>query len=78
MLDKKEICRKVTEFNPDLGICGIDIDTEYNRSKKSWVIVSRKGAHDLIHFLDRNDLTKCLDKAMCVSLGLDMALLKEY
>ena len=78
MLDKKEICKKVTEFNPDLGVCGIDIETVYSRPKRSWVIVSKKGDHDIIHFLDRNDIKACLYEKQCVSLGLDMAQLKEY
>lgn len=78
MLDKREICQKVTEFNPDLGVCGIDVETVYSRSKRSWVVASKKGDHDIIHFLDRNDIVECLDDTQCVSLGLDIALLKEY
>ena len=78
MLDKKEICKKVTEYNPELDVCGIDIETVYNRQKRSWVIVSKKGDQDIIHFLDRNDIKACLYEKQCVSLGLDMAQLKEY
>jgi len=78
MLDKRELCKKVTQFDPDLGVCGIDIETVYSRPKRSWVIVSKKGDHDIIHYLDRNDIVDCVDDAHCVSLGLDMALLKEY
>ena len=42
MLDKKEVCEKITELNPDLGVCGTDIETYYNRAKGSWVIVSKR------------------------------------
>jgi len=78
MLNKSRVCQKVTELNPDIGVCGIDIDTHYSRAKKSWIIQSKKGDQDTIHFLDRQDLKKCLEDGQCVSLGLDVALLREY
>lgn len=78
MFDKNEVCRKVTELNPDLGSCGIDIDTFYSRANRSWIIISKKGDHDIVHFLDKKDIKKCLDDVQCVSLGLDVGQLKEY
>ena len=48
MFDRKEVCQKVTELNPDLGTCGIEIDTFYSKAKRSWIIVSKKGDHDIV------------------------------
>jgi hypothetical protein len=73
MLNKNEVCQKVTELNPDLGTCGIDIDTYYSAAKKSWLIVSKKGDQDIVHFLDKKDIKNCLDEVQCFSLGLDVA-----
>ena len=73
MFDKNEVCQKVTELNPDLGVCDIDIDTFYSRANRSWVIVSKKGDHDIVHYLDKQDIKKCLDDVQCFSLGLDVA-----
>jgi len=78
MLSKKNVCQKVTELNPDLGVCGVDIDTHYSREQKSWIIESKKGDHDTIHFLNREDLKQCLNDGQCISLALDVALLREY
>ena len=73
MFDKKEVCQKITELNPDLGACDIDIDTFYSAAKKSWIIISQKGDHDIVHYLDKQDIKKCLDDVQCFSLGLDVA-----
>ena len=45
MFNKNEVCQKITEFNPDLAACDIDIDTYYSAAKKSWIIRSQKGDH---------------------------------
>ena len=73
MFNKKEVCQKITELNPDLGVCDIDIDTFYSAAKKSWIIVSRKGDHDIVHYLDKQDIKKCVDDVQCFSLGIDVA-----
>lgn len=73
MLSRQEVCQKVTELNPDLGVCGVDIDTHYSAAKKSWIIVSKKGDHDVVHYLDKKDLKSCLDDVECFSLGIDVS-----
>jgi hypothetical protein len=71
MFNKNEVCQKITELNPGLGAC--DIDTYYNAAKKSWIIRSQKGDHDIVHYLDKQDIKKCLDDIQCFSLGIDVA-----
>lgn len=73
MFNKNEVCQKITELNPDLGTCGADIDTYYSASKKSWLIVSKKEGHAIIHYLDKKDIKNCLNGVQCFSLGLDVA-----
>ena len=73
MFNINDVCQKVTELNPDLGACDIDIDTFYSAAKRSWIIVSKKGDHDIVHYLDKQDIKKCLDDVQCFSLGLDVA-----
>ena len=73
MFNKEEVCQKVKELNPDLGACDVDIETHYSTAKKSWIIVSKKGGHDIVHSLDKMDIKNCLDGVQCFSLGLDVA-----
>ena len=73
MFNKYEVCQKVTELNPELGTCDADIETFYSTSRKSWIIVSKKGDHDIVHYLDKKDIRDCLGGVQCFSLGLDVA-----
>ena len=73
MFNKEEVCQKVKELNPDLGVCDVDIETHYSTAKKSWIIVSKKGDHDIVHYLDKKDIKNCLDGVQCFSLGIDVA-----
>jgi len=73
MFDKNEVCQKITELNPELGSCDVDIETFYSSSKKSWIVVSKKGDLDVVHYLDKKDIRNCLDGLQCFSLGLDVA-----
>ena len=35
MHDKTELCDKIKSIYPDIGECGIDVDVEYDETKKS-------------------------------------------
>ena len=73
MFNTYEVCQKVTELNPDLGACYVDIEIHYSTAKKSWIIVSKKGDHEIVHYLEKKDIKDCLDGIQCFSLGLDLA-----
>jgi hypothetical protein len=77
MLNKKELCRKITELYPDIGACGIDIDASYSRKKGSWIVELKKDEHVLQHHLDKKDAKDCIDGKQCVSLGLEIAQLRK-
>ncbi len=77
MHDKKELCEKIISIYPDIGTCGIDIDVNYDDEKKSWVVLLKKGGHELAHYLDVPDADSCMEGKQCVSLGLEIAQLKK-
>lgn len=33
MLDKKMLCEKITSIYPEIGVCGIDFDVDFNKEK---------------------------------------------
>ncbi len=35
MHDKNELCDKIKSIYPDIGECGIDVEVNYNESKKA-------------------------------------------
>ena len=77
MYDKKELCEKIRELYPDIGECGIDVDVDYDEAQKSWTVNLKKDQIQLKHFLEDQDAELCMGGKQCVSLGLEIAQLKD-
>lgn len=77
MHSKEELCEKITKIYPDIGVCGIDIDVEFDKEKNVWVVDLKKDNHELKHYLEIPDADDCMEGKQCVSLGLEIAQLKE-
>jgi len=77
MYDKKELCEKIIELYPDIGECGIDVDVDYDEAQKSWTVNLKKDQIQLKHFLEDQDADLCMGGKQCLSLGLEIAQLKD-
>ena len=77
MYDKKELCEKIRGLYPDIGECGIDVDVDYDEEQKSWTVNLKKDRIELKHFLEDKDAELCMEGTQCVSLGLEIAQLKD-
>ena len=77
MIDKAALCEKIRELYPDVGECGIDVNTEYDQEQKCWVVHLKKDRHELKTFLEDGDAELCLMGKQCVSLGIEIAQLKD-
>lgn len=77
MYDKLELCQKITSIYPDIGQCGIDLNVDYDEGKNTWVVHLKKDTHSLNHFLEVMDADKCMEGKQCVSLGLEIAQLRN-
>ena len=76
MINKEELCQKITSIYPDIGQCGIDVQVQYDEEQKRWVVDLRKNGHKLKTFLEDGDAEKCLEGIQCVSLGIEIAQLR--
>lgn len=77
MIDKKLICEKIKSLYPDIGVCGIDINVDYDESQKRWVVDLKKDHHELKTFLEPGDAELCLEGKQCIGLGIDIAQLRD-
>lgn len=77
MYNKEKLCEKIQSIYPDIGECGIDVDVEYDEEKKTWIVSLKKDNNTVKHHLDENDAALCMDGKQCVSLGLEIAQLKD-
>jgi len=77
MIDKAELCKKITEIYPDIGHCGIDLDVEYDAQQERWVVHLEKNEHRVKTFLEEGDAELCLMGRQCVSLGIEINQLRD-
>lgn len=76
MIDKAQLCAKITELYPDIGECGIDVDVDYDEEKKAWIVDLKKDKFELKTYLEDGDADKCMLGQQCVSLGIEIAQLR--
>ena len=77
MLDKNLLCKKIQEIYPDIGECGIDVWADFDDEQKRWTVHLKKDDHELKTYLEEGDAEKCMNGVQCVSLGIEVAQLKD-
>lgn len=77
MYDKEELCKKIQSVYPDIGQCGIDVKVEYDEEVKAWAVHLTKDNNEVKHYIDEKDASLCMDGKQCISLGLEIAQLKD-
>jgi len=76
-MNKDELCHKIQELYPDIGECGIEVDVNYDDDQNRWVVDLTKDQHHLKTFLEEGDAETCMEGRQCVSLGIEIAQLKD-
>ena len=77
MYDKDELCKKIRKLYPDIGECGIDVKVGYDEEQKAWVVNLKKDHLELKTFIEDGDAELCMEGKQCVSLGIEIAQLKD-
>lgn len=77
MYSNVDLCERITAMYPEIGECGIDINVTYDETQKTWLVHLKKGSHALDHYLETLDADRCMEGKQCVSLGLEIAQMKN-
>ena len=74
---KEELCKKIEEVFPDAGVCGVDIDVEYDENLKVWAVDLHHDNRHLKTFVETDEAGGCLEGKSCIPLGMQVAQLKH-
>ena len=77
MHNKTELCQKIRTMYPDIGEYGIDVNVDFDDTKKAWVVNLKKGVHELKTYLEPEDADMCLNDKQCVGLGFQISQLRS-
>ncbi len=73
MIDKKALCEKIHEIYPDIGECQIDVDVEYDKAQKAWIVHLERNGKKLDTYLEPQEADACMLGKQCVSLGIQVS-----
>jgi hypothetical protein len=76
MVTKQELCKKIEDVHPDIGVCGIDFDVEYDHMANAWAVDFHQGRQHLRTFVEDNEAGSCLEEDRCLSLALQIGQLR--
>ena len=77
MLTRQQVCKKIEDVFPNIGACGVNLDVDFDETNKAWVVDLRSGDHHLKTFLETSEAEDCVDGKECISLGLQIAQLRD-
>jgi hypothetical protein len=77
MITKQELCKKIEEVIPNAGVCGVDIDVEYDEKVKAWAVDLHQGHRHLRTFIETDEADNCIEGNSCIPLGMQIAQLKR-
>jgi len=77
MVTKEELCRQIRMIYPDIGVCGIDVNADYDGEMMRWTVTLRKDGKELKTFLEPGDVEFCLLGKQCLSLAIEINQLKD-
>lgn len=76
MVTKEELCQKIAKVHPDIGVCGIDFDVEFDEKANAWAVDFHRDRHHLKTFVEDNEADSCLAEERCMSLALQISQLR--
>ncbi|MFO7752161.1 MAG: hypothetical protein R6V41_03460 [Desulfobacteraceae bacterium] len=77
MYDAKELCGKIKQIYPEITECNIDVDVDWDETEKAYAVDLKTNSRKIRHYLPKEDAGLCMEGKQCVSLGLEIAQLKE-
>ena len=77
MQHKQELCEKIKSMYPEIGECAVDVNIDFDTTKKAWIVDLKKGDHHLRTHLEPADADACMEGHQCVYLGTQITQLLE-
>lgn len=69
---KESLAKKLVEMYPEIREHSLDLDLEFNDEKNAWIVLLKKGEHELTTHLEKKDADECMNGIKCVYLGVQI------
>ncbi len=72
MYHQKEVFGNIATLFPKFGTCGDNINVAFNDKVDSWELEFSRNGKKLKTYLDDRDLDSCMEKGICIGLGIEV------
>lgn len=72
MISKEELCKQIRMIFPDIGVCGIDVDADYDGKQLRWTVTLHKDGKTLKTYLSPGDAELCMMGKECIGLAFEV------
>ena len=76
MVSKEELCKRIESIHPNIGVCGIDFDVEFDEKAGAWAVDFHQGKQHLRTFVEDFEADSCLSEEQYVSLAMQIGQLR--
>lgn len=77
MTEKNEICELIRTVYPDIGVCGIDMDADYDEKTKRWTVTLKRAGREFKKHLEPGEAELCLAGTKCLNFVMEINELKN-
>ena len=77
MNDRRALCEKIRAIFPDIGVCGLDLNVDFDEGQKAWVIALSKNRNIFKVHISPEDATACMQGKKCANLALAIGQLRS-
>ncbi len=77
MIDKNELCELIRKVYPDIGVCGIDMEVDFDARDGRWAVKLKKAGKELKVLLEPGEAELCLEGTKCLDFVMQINELKD-
>lgn len=71
MVNKAELCEKISEIYPELGACEQDLSVNWDETNSAWAVDFELKGEKIRHYLENTDAAACMLHEQCVGMGIE-------
>ena len=71
MVNKKELCEKISDTYPELGSCDHNMTVGWVETKNAWAVDFELKGEKVRHYLEDTDADTCVIGRQCVGMGIE-------
>jgi len=68
----KDLLTKIQAMYPEIAKHGISTSLDFSKQKNAYIVMFKKGQHELTTHLEKRDADDCMNNIKCVYLGVQI------